>query len=89
MKKEPEKIQSVVPEHVAYWNINNLKGYMGGPFTDRSGVIDDDKFPIEGASTIKDRMNASFGPVEVTITPVSSIPSEASGKFRIVRSDLV
>jgi hypothetical protein len=34
-------------------------------------------------------MNALFGPVEVTITPVPSIPSEASGKFRVVRSDLV
>ena len=52
-------------------------------------VIDEDNYSIEGASIIKDRMNASFGPVEVTITPVPSIPSEASGKFRVVRSDLV
>ena len=52
-------------------------------------VVDQDKYSIEGASTIKDRMNASFGPVEVTITPVPSIPSDASGKFWVVRSDLV
>lgn len=51
-------------------------------------VIDEDKYSIEGASKIKDRMNALFGPVEVTVTPVPSIPSEASGKFRVVRSDL-
>ncbi|MFC2053801.1 phenylacetate--CoA ligase family protein [Chloroflexota bacterium] len=52
-------------------------------------VIDEDNFSIEGASIIKDRMNALFGPVIVTITPVPSIPSEASGKFLVVRSDLV
>ena len=52
-------------------------------------VIDEDNYSIEGASTIKDRMNALFGPVEVTITPVPSIPSDASGKFWVVRSDLV
>jgi len=52
-------------------------------------VIDEGKYSTEGASTIKDRMNATFGPLEVTITPVPSIPSDASGKFRVVRSDLV
>ncbi len=52
-------------------------------------VIDEGKYSTEGASTIKDRMNATFGPLEVTITPVPTIPSEASGKFRVVRSDLV
>jgi phenylacetate-CoA ligase len=51
-------------------------------------VIDEDNYSKEVASTIKDRMNALFGPVEVTVTPVPSIPSEASGKFRVVRSDL-
>ena len=39
MKKEPEKIQSVVPLHVEYWRQCDLKGYMGGPFADRSGGL--------------------------------------------------
>jgi hypothetical protein len=39
MKKEADKIQSVVPLHVEYWRQRNLKGYMGGPFADRSGGL--------------------------------------------------
>ncbi len=39
MKKEPEKIQKVVPSHVEYWKKRNLKKYRGGPFTDRSGGL--------------------------------------------------
>ncbi len=39
MKKESDKVQSVVPLHVEYWRQRNLKGYMGGPFADRSGGL--------------------------------------------------
>ncbi len=39
MKKEPEKIRSVVPLHIEYWKKCNLGGYMGGPFADRSGGL--------------------------------------------------
>ncbi len=39
MKKEPEKIQKVVPLHVEYWKKRNLKKYKGGPFSDRSGGL--------------------------------------------------
>lgn len=39
MKNEPEKIQSAVPLHVEYWKKCNPKGYMGGPFADRSGGL--------------------------------------------------
>jgi uncharacterized protein YciI len=39
MRKEPARIQSVVPTHVTYWRERNLKGYMGGPFADRSGGL--------------------------------------------------
>ncbi len=39
MKKEPDKIQSVVPLHVEYWKKCALSGYMGGPFADRSGGL--------------------------------------------------
>ena len=39
MKNEPEKIQSIAPSHVAYWKGLKLKGYLGGPFADRSGGL--------------------------------------------------
>jgi len=29
----------VVPAHVGYWKSANLKGYMGGPFGDRTGGL--------------------------------------------------
>lgn len=36
-RNEPEKIRQVVPAHVQYWQAVNPKGYMGGPFADRTG----------------------------------------------------
>ena len=36
-RKEPERIRQVVPAHVGYWKMMSLRGYMGGPFADRSG----------------------------------------------------
>jgi uncharacterized protein YciI len=39
MKREPEKIQSVVPLHVEYWKSKALDDYKGGPFSDRSGGL--------------------------------------------------
>ena len=36
---EPEKLRQVVPAHVQYWRSANLKGYMGGPFADRTGGL--------------------------------------------------
>ncbi len=39
MKNEPEKIGSVVPEHVAYWKNLNPDAFTGGPFDDRSGGL--------------------------------------------------
>ncbi len=39
MKKEPAKIQAFVPLHVDYWKDLKLKGFMGGPFSDRSGGL--------------------------------------------------
>ena len=38
-KREPARIQSIVPAHVTYWRERNLKGYLGGPFADRSGGL--------------------------------------------------
>ena len=39
MKREPARIQATVPAHAAYWKELNLKGYLGGPFADRSGGL--------------------------------------------------
>lgn len=39
LKKEPEKIGQIVPQHVEYWQELNLMGYLGGPFSDRSGGL--------------------------------------------------
>ncbi len=38
-RNEPEKIRQVVPAHVGYWKTVHLKGYMGGPFGDRTGGL--------------------------------------------------
>jgi uncharacterized protein YciI len=38
-RNEPETIRQVVPAHVQYWKAANLKGYMGGPFADRTGGL--------------------------------------------------
>ncbi len=38
-RNEPEKIRQVVPIHVEYWKAANLRGYMGGPFADRTGGL--------------------------------------------------
>lgn len=39
VRREPARIQSVVPAHVAYWRELNLNDYMGGPFVDQSGGL--------------------------------------------------
>ncbi|HXJ63138.1 MAG TPA: YciI family protein [Actinomycetota bacterium] len=37
MKDDPNRVRAVAPEHAAYWQGMRLGGYLGGPFTDRSG----------------------------------------------------
>ena len=39
MKREPDRVRSIAPEHVAYWHGLGLHGYLGGPFVDRSGGL--------------------------------------------------
>jgi uncharacterized protein YciI len=39
MTEEPDRVASVVPEHVAYWRALRLSRYLGGPFGDRSGGL--------------------------------------------------
>ena len=39
MRGDPERIRSVEPRHAAYWRGLGLRGYLGGPFADRSGGL--------------------------------------------------
>ena len=53
MKRDPEKIQQVVPAHVEYWGKYKSENYVGGPFTDRSGgLITFDATDINEATSI-------------------------------------
>jgi uncharacterized protein YciI len=38
-RSEPEKVRQLVPIHVQYWITAGLRGYMGGPFSDRAGGL--------------------------------------------------
>jgi uncharacterized protein YciI len=39
MKPEPDRVRAVAPRHAAYWHGLELRGYLGGPFDDRSGGL--------------------------------------------------
>ena len=39
MKDDPVRVRSVAPRHAAHWRGLALSGYVGGPFTDRSGGL--------------------------------------------------
>jgi uncharacterized protein YciI len=39
MKREPGKIQNIIPSHVEYWKSKKLDKYQGGPFSDRTGGL--------------------------------------------------
>ncbi len=39
MKPAPDRVREVVPLHVKYWQASRVNGYLGGPFTDRTGGL--------------------------------------------------
>jgi uncharacterized protein YciI len=39
MKDNPDRVAAVAPDHAAYWRGLELRGYLGGPFADRSGGL--------------------------------------------------
>jgi uncharacterized protein len=39
MTDEPDRVRAVAPQHAAYWRGLAATGYLGGPFTDRSGGL--------------------------------------------------
>jgi len=44
--------------------------------------------PLKGESYIQARMHKRLGTVDVCVKRVPAIPTEASGKFRFVRSEV-
>ncbi len=51
-------------------------------------VVDPDRYTPEGVTYISQNIQSFCGPVQVNIIKVDSIPAEASGKFRYVRSEV-
>jgi uncharacterized protein len=39
MREEPDRVRAAAPQHVAYWRGLDARGYLGGPFADRSGGL--------------------------------------------------
>jgi hypothetical protein len=39
MKEAPDRVRAAAPKHAAYWRELELRGYLGGPFADRSGGL--------------------------------------------------
>jgi uncharacterized protein YciI len=36
MRDAPDRVRATAPKHPAYWRDLGLRGYLGGPFADRS-----------------------------------------------------
>jgi uncharacterized protein YciI len=56
MRDAPGRVRAVAPEHAAYWRGLGLRGYLGGPFADRSGglIIFETGSPDEGEQLVAD-----------------------------------
>ena len=39
MREEPDRVGAAAPQHAAYWRGLDARGYIGGPFADRSGGL--------------------------------------------------
>lgn len=39
MANDPTRVANTAPRHVAHWHALALPGYVGGPFTDRTGGL--------------------------------------------------
>jgi uncharacterized protein YciI len=39
MREEPDRVRAAITQHAAYWRGLGARGYMGGPFADRSGGL--------------------------------------------------
>lgn len=39
MADDPVRVREIAPRHAAYWQQRAPRGYLGGPFADRSGGL--------------------------------------------------
>ena len=39
MHDDPDRVGAAVPNHIAHWQSLGLRGYLGGPFADRTGGL--------------------------------------------------
>jgi len=39
MRDAPDRVRAAAPKHTSYWWELQLRGYLGGPFADRSGGL--------------------------------------------------
>jgi len=39
MRDGPDRVRAAAPKHASYWRELRLRGYLGGPFADRSGGL--------------------------------------------------
>jgi uncharacterized protein YciI len=39
MRDAPDRVRAAAPKHASYWRELQLRGYLGGPFADRSGGL--------------------------------------------------
>jgi uncharacterized protein YciI len=39
MREEPDRVRTAAPQHAAFWRRLDARGYIGGPFADRSGGL--------------------------------------------------
>jgi uncharacterized protein YciI len=39
MKRDPDAVRQIAPEHATYWRDLRLPEYLGGPFEDRTGGL--------------------------------------------------
>jgi uncharacterized protein YciI len=66
MKDNPDRVAAVAPEHAAYWRGLELRGYLGGPFADRSGglISFETDSPDDAAQLVSDEPFVREGLVE-------------------------
>ncbi len=55
-KRKIEELKACAPKHVDYWKNSGLNGYMGGPFSDRTGgLITFESEDLESAEKVTDK----------------------------------
>lgn len=56
MVDDADRVRDAAPRHAAYWHQRALRGYLGGPFADRSGglITFETDNPAQAEQLVKD-----------------------------------